>query len=51
MKRPWGETGVGWVAALLLVVVLFLVVLGVTSFAAPNVLLIAFGLVAIALLL
>ncbi len=48
---PWGRVGLGWVAALLLVVIIFLVLIGVTSFAAPNILLIAFILVALALLL
>ncbi len=48
---PWGRLGLGWVAALLLVVVIFLVLLGVLSFATSNVLLICFILVALALLL
>jgi hypothetical protein len=51
MNRPWTATGLGWIAALLLVVIIFLVLIGVTSFAAPNILLIAFVLVALALLL
>lgn len=51
IQRPWGSTGLSWVAALLLVVLIFLVVLGVTSFAAPHILLVAFALVAAALLL
>ena len=51
MNRPWPATGLGWIAALLLVVIIFLVLIGVTSFASPHVLLVSFILVALALLL
>ncbi len=51
MNRPWGATGISWIAALLLVVIIFLVLIGITSFAAPNILLVSFILVALALLL
>ncbi len=50
-QRPWGSTGLGWIAAILLVFLIFSVLIGVTSFAAPNILLIAFALIALALLL
>jgi len=51
MNRPFPSLGIGWVAALLLVVIIFLVLIGVTSFASPHVLLVSFILVALALLL
>ncbi len=51
MNRPWTSTGLGWIAALLLVVVLFLALLGVVDIASAKMILISFGLVAVALLL
>jgi hypothetical protein len=51
MNRPFPSLGIGWICALLLVVIIFLVLLGVTSFAAPHVLLVSFILVALSLLL
>ena len=51
MKRPWGETGIAWIAAVLLVVVLFLALLGVVQIADAKILVVSFALVAVALLL
>ena len=50
MNRPWPATGLGWIAAILLLVIWFLVVLGVTSFAAPHILVVAFGLILVYML-
>lgn len=47
---PWGRLGIGWIAAILLVMVLFLVLLGVLTFT-PQIILICFALTAMALLL
>jgi len=51
VNRPWGTTGLGWVAAVLLVVVLFLALLGVVQIADAKILVVSFALVAVALLL
>lgn len=47
-QRRWGL--VTLLAVILLVLLLFLVILGVTSFAAPHVLTVAFALVVVAFL-